>query len=55
MQFVYTVDEQGEYKKLPLGTYGSPTSSATYKLTCLTGTGVIEAVGDGKGTMVILK
>jgi hypothetical protein len=55
MQFLYMPNENGEYKRLALGSYGSPTSAAKYKLSCLAGTGIIEIVGDGKGTMVIVK
>jgi hypothetical protein len=42
-------------KKQRLGTYGSSTSGAAFKLGCFTGAGRINFIGDGKGTCVILR
>ena len=55
MEFLYLEDENGEWKRQRIGKWGSNESDAPNKSARFAGAGVMNFLGDGKGTMLLFK
>jgi hypothetical protein len=55
MEFLYLENANGDWKRQRLGRWGSAGSGASNTADFFAGSGVVEFLGDGKGTMLLFK